>query len=53
VPRVLSFKSGDISRTIPSFSHPLNLFLNKNVIVSVEKLAVAGKLVSYQDSERM
>jgi hypothetical protein len=30
----------------------LNFFLGKNAIVSLENLAVTGKPVSYQDSER-
>jgi hypothetical protein len=44
--------SGEVSRTIPFFSNPLNFFLGKDVFVEVEDLTVYGRLIQYQLSRK-
>jgi hypothetical protein len=46
--RVGQESSGDISRTIPFFSNPLNYFLGKHVLVEAENLTVDGRLIRHQ-----
>ena len=45
---------GDASRTTPSFSNPLNIFLGKNVIVEADynNIVITGRLIHYQIGNR-
>jgi len=44
----LSSTSGDVSRTIPSFSNPISFLLGKTVVVEAEGYTVKGRLIHYQ-----